>query len=168
MEKRLPYPFSVAFDGGAIIYYKCKGEKDHKFVEKLGYTPKMDRDCSYHAKGLNGLSLSSYGDWGAFFPKDADGKSTEIFLEMFDKEIIKLWKFDTYVEVYVPLTNDKLIYNYCYEDEKGWEMYDEGASLWTACDDLFAKTRKKPKDVSELLERYQLEVKKDDENLGNK
>ena len=119
----LPYPFKKAFERGDSIDYKCSGA-DHEYAKKLGYEPKMNGDCSYSALGLKSFSLSSYGDWGTFYPSWADDKERDMFLDMFNQRIIKLWRIRAYV--------NGTTYDY---DDTGedWTMYDKEMEKWIDC-----------------------------------
>ena len=128
-EIELPYPFNRAFKTRSSIDYKSK--KDHAYVEKLGFEPVMHSDCSYSAPGLKGFSLSSYGDWGTFYTDDADDQGREIFLDMYEKGIIKLWRIRIYV------TDNGEVYTYDYEDGHGWNMHN--GETWVKADDPFVK-----------------------------
>lgn len=138
MENKLPYPFSKAFEEGHSIDYKCAGG-DHRYVKELGYEPEMASDCTYYAKGLGGFSLSSYGDWGTFYPKWAGDNEKEMFLDMFDKGIIKLWRITAYIKEFLPYTKDWLVYSYSYEEGYGWKTYNEGEGKWVECADPFVE-----------------------------
>ena len=120
-QNTLPHPFNTAFDRGDSIDYKCAGG-DHEYVRKLGYTPKMNGDCSYSAPGLKGFSLSSYGDWGTFYPIWADEKERDMFLDMFEQNIISLWRIRAYVK---HVTHD-------YADGE-WKKYDKELETWVSC-----------------------------------
>ena len=78
----------------------------------------MGGDCSYYAKGLNGFNLSSYGDWGTFFPSWANEESKKIFFDMYEKGIIKLWRITAYIKA----NGDVL--HFTYENGVGWRTYD--------------------------------------------
>lgn len=122
MENSLPYPYSEALKRDNSIDYRVGGwseESDHDYVRKLGYTPEMGGDCSYFAKGLNGFSLSSYGDWGTFYPDWANEKEKEMFLDMFSKDIIRLWRITAYIKA----NGDVL--HFTYENGVGWRTYDK-------------------------------------------
>ena len=67
---------------------------DHKYLEALGYHITMGADCSCSCE-LVGLSVSSYGDWGTIYSW-ADELTWQIFLDMVEKRIIKLWRCDNY------------------------------------------------------------------------
>jgi hypothetical protein len=123
----LPYPFNVAFDRGDSIDYRTNGG-DHDYVRNLGYEPEMLSDCSYHAKGLNGFSLSSYGDWGTFHTNWAGEKEKEMFLDMFEKGIIKLWRIRAYV--------NGVMTDY---DGNDWSHYDKEMNGWVSCKDPYRK-----------------------------
>lgn len=127
MKNNLPYPFNEAFKNGDSIDYRVgrwSKENDHSYVIKLGYEPKMLSDCTYHAKGLKGFSLSSYGDWGTFYANDAGKKEKEIFLDMLEKDIIRPWRIRAY-------RNGRV---HDYADGK-WMTYL--CSSWTECDDPY-------------------------------
>ena len=117
----LPFPFNTAFDRGDSIDYRCAGA-DHDYVRKLGYEPEMNGDCSYSAPELKGFSLSSYGDWGTFYPSWADEKERDMFLDMFEQNIIQLWRIRAYVE---HVTHD-------YADGE-WKKYDKELKTWVNC-----------------------------------
>ena len=128
-ENSLPYPFNIAFDRGDSIDYHLSGwpkESDHDYVKDLGYETEMLSDCSYHAKGLNGFSLSSYGDWGTFHTNWASEKEKEMFLDMFEKGIIKLWRIRAYVN---GVTTDY--------DGNDWSHYDKEIRRWVSCKDPY-------------------------------
>jgi hypothetical protein len=82
----------------------------------------MNGDCSYSAPGLKGFSLSSYGDWGTFYPSWADEKERDMFLDMFEQNIISLWRIRAYVE---HVTHD-------YADGE-WKKYDKELETWVSC-----------------------------------
>lgn len=88
----LPEPFKTAFENGKSIDYTTIEAKDHDYVKERGYKPQINIDCSFTAKGLPGFSLSSYGDWGTFYPKWASDNEKEMFFDMLDKHIIRLWR----------------------------------------------------------------------------
>ncbi len=131
--KNLPYPFDYAFEHECSIDYKCQGGKDHAFVRGFGYESKMNSDCSYSAPGLAGFSLSSYGDWGTFFGW-ADGNSRKIFLDMYERGIIKLWRIRAYL-------NDEKgeVQTYDYEEGYGWRTVNKETYKWSQCEDPFKK-----------------------------
>lgn len=134
MRNMLPYPFDYAFEHGHSIDYKCYEGKDHRFVEKLGFISKMNSDCSYSAPGLNGLSLSSYGDWGTLHTQWADATSQKAFLDMYEQGLIKLWRIRAY------LPNEKgEVQCYDYEEGNGWKTYDKEAEKWSQCEDPFMR-----------------------------
>lgn len=121
MKNSLPYPYSEALERGNSIDYKVGNwseESDHDYVIKLGYTPEMGSDCCYSANGLNGFNLSSYGDWGTFFPSWADEESRKIFFDMYEKGIIKLWRITAYLNV------NGSVWSFSYENGTGWRTYD--------------------------------------------
>lgn len=120
-QNNLPFPFNTAFDNGDSIDYKCAGV-DHDYVRKLGYTPKMNGDCSYSAPELEGFFLSSYGDWGTFYPDLANEKEREMFLDMVEQNIISLWRIRAYVEC--------VSYGY---DNGEWKKYDKELETWVDC-----------------------------------
>ena len=130
----LPYPFDYAFENGHSIDYKCAGGKDHRFVENLGFEPKMMSDCTYSAPGLAAFSLSSYGDWGTFYSDWADDAECKMFLDMYEQGIIKLWRIRAY------LHNEKgETQTYDYEEGRGWTTYDKKAEKWSQCEDPFMR-----------------------------
>lgn len=120
MIDKLPYPFNKAYENGNSIDYTVGSwskETDHSYVEKAGYDPQMMPDCTYYAKGLPGFSLSSYGDWGTFYPDDATTEGKEMFLDMVDKDIIRLWRIRAYIK------KDGEVITYDYELGVGWKKY---------------------------------------------
>lgn len=124
MENNLPEPFRTAFERGDSIDYKSIGHpNDHTYVRQLGYEPEMHSDCSYSAKGLKGISLSSYGDWGTAYANWMDDTSKGIFLDMCNKEIIKLWRITVYKDGE----------SYKYEDGNGWITYIKEIG-WKPCE----------------------------------
>lgn len=140
MENNLPYPYNVAFEHGDSIDYRVgdwSKESDHSYVKKLGYTSQMASDCSYYAEGLNGFSLSSYGDWGTFYADWGGEKEKEMFLDMYNKDIIRLWRIRTYIKKYLPLSKDWLVHSFDYEEGIGWKTYDDGEKKWVMCDDPY-------------------------------
>lgn len=127
----LKSPFREAFLFGASIDYKSNPESktsDHSYVRKLGYNPEMMGDCSYHAKGLKGFSLSSYGDWGTYFVHWGDENTHKMFLDMVEKKIIIPWRIGKYLR----LEDETIAYNY---DERGWRCYD--GEKWCSADNPF-------------------------------
>ena len=125
MENNLPEPFRTAFERGDSIDYKSNGfPNDHAYVRKFGYEPEMGSDCSYSAKGLNGFSLSSYGDWGTAYVDWMDDTSKGIFLDMYDKGIIKLWRITVYKDGS----------SYDYEEGIGWKGYVKAEHKWIPCE----------------------------------
>ena len=130
-ENNLPYPFNIAFKKGHTIDYICAGG-DHEYVKKLGYVPEMRSDCTYSARGLKAFSLSSYGNWGSFYADWADEKEKKIFLDMFDKGIIKPWRITAYIK-------NGLVNQYSYEEGHGWKTYDKGEKKWVECADPFVE-----------------------------
>ena len=132
MKNNLPYPFNEAFEHGDSIDYRIGAwsqENDHTYVKKLGYKPEMLSDCSYHAKGLKGFSLSSYGDWGTFYADDAEEKEKEIFLDMFEKDIIRPWRIRAY--------RNRAPYDY---SNGKWMTY--ASSAWVECNDPYKNSEK--------------------------
>ena len=122
MKNNLPYPFNKALEHGDSIHYKVgdwSTEKDHNYVVKLGYKPEMVSDCTYFTKGLSGLSLSSYGNWGSIHMCFSDEKSVEVFLDMFEKGIIRLWRISAYFIV------DGKAQEFLYVNGTGWTRYDQ-------------------------------------------
>lgn len=134
-ENNLPYPYNIAFERGDSIDYKVgewSKESDHEYVSKLGYEPEMCGDCTYQAKGLKGFNLSSYGDWGTFFTDWADEKEKEMFLDMFNKDIIRLWR----IRAYIKNANEYNPHYFDY-DGAGWKTYDKNKREWVTCDDPY-------------------------------
>lgn len=142
-KNNLPYPFNVAFDEGHSIDYKCAGGEDHRYVGKLGYESEMASDCTYFARGLNGLSLSSYGDWGTLHGSFSDEKSNQIFLEMYEMGIIKLWRITAYIRQFLPHINGWIVDSYEYEEGRGWRTYSEAEGKWVECEDPFKEKEAK-------------------------
>ena len=128
MENNLPYPFNRAFeDRNSIDYKVTPGSKqgtDHEYVRKLGYEPEMYGDCTYGAKDLPGFSLSSYGDWGTFYVDWATDKGKEMFLDMYEKGIIKLWRIRKYVSKILPISKEKIVFCFDYTEDGGWKKYN--------------------------------------------
>lgn len=135
MNYTLPSPFKEAFECGDSIDYKLvNGAKktDHTFVKELGYESYMNSDCSYSAKGLPGLSLSSYGDWGTIFVSWADDNVKKIFLDMCNEGIITPWR----VRKYVREGKDVTTYDY---DERGWTKHDNKLGKWVSTESPYTK-----------------------------
>lgn len=129
----LPYPYSVAFENGHSIDYKVGGwskESDHDYVKALGYEPHMMSDCSMYAEGLGAFNLSSYGDWGTFFSGWADEKQKEMFLDMVEKDIIRLWRITAYIK------KGEDVVSYSYENGRGWSKHDKEYG-WIDCGDPY-------------------------------
>lgn len=128
----LPEPFRTAFEEGASIDYKVNrnsGTSDHKYIEKLGYHSEMRPDCSYTADGLPSFSLSSYGNWGCFYPKRASNEEKQMFLDMCEKGIIHPWRIRTYIDNYM----------YDYSTERGWSRYNMTEHYRENCDNPYVK-----------------------------
>lgn len=139
MTNTLSYPYNIAFERGHSIDYKVGSwskESDHSYVEKFGYKSEMMPDCTYYAKGLPGFSLSSYGDWGTFYSKDATDQGKEMFLDMVEKDIIRLWRIRAYIREpdlkFEGLTN---VVSYDY-DGQHWTKYDKMQG-WIKAEDPF-------------------------------
>ena len=129
----LPYPYNVAFENGHSIDYKVGGwsdTNDHEYVEKLGYKVEMGSDCSCFARGLGGLSLSSYGDWGTLHTSFSEEKVKEMFLDMVEKDIIRLWRITAYIK------RGEDVVSYSYENGRGWSKYDKDYG-WIDCGDPY-------------------------------
>ena len=127
----LESPFREAFIFGASIDYKLNPDSktsDHAYVKKFGYESEMMPDCSYHAKGLKGFSLSSYGDWGTYFVDWGDENTHKMFLDMVEKKIIIPWR----VRKYLRLENETITYDY---DERGWRCYN--GEKWVPAENPF-------------------------------
>ena len=127
MEKLelLKEPFRSAYQRGDSIDYQIDPSSkvtDHSYVKKYGYTSKMNDDCSYSAKGLKGFSLSSYGNWGTVYPEYFNKIGKEIFFNMIEENIIKLWRIRAYVN------GD----SFDYVDGYGWKTYDKELG-WHEC-----------------------------------
>ena len=127
-KNTLPEPFATAFEKGASIDYMVEPKydkgTDHEYVRKLGYEPKMRADCSCFADGLTCFNLSSYGDWGTFFTEWANDKEKDMFLDMYEKGIIKLWRIREYIGRYS--------YNYSVGDH--WTRYMDTRETEEMCD----------------------------------
>ena len=113
----LPEPFATAIKNGGTIDYMVDRVKDgqipdHKYVYDLGYKPEQKSDLTYEAEGLEGLSLSSYGDWGTLWPCASD-KAREVFFDMLDKGLISLWR----------IRQHKDDFEYTYSIGDGWTKY---------------------------------------------
>ncbi len=125
----LEEPFRTAFLRGDNIDYKLvKGasKTDHYVVKELGYEAVMAHDCSYYTKGLPGLYLSSYGDWGEIICDFANDTSKELFLKMVSEKTIKLWRITSYIKT------DSDVKSYTYDDEtKVWKIYDKEQHKWS-------------------------------------
>jgi hypothetical protein len=143
MEKLelLKEPFRTAYQRGDSIDYQIDTSSkvtDHSYVKKYGYASKMNDDCSYSAKGLKGFSLSSYGNWGTVYPEDFDEIGKEIFFNMIEENIIKLWRIRAYIN------GD----SFNYVDGGDWTTYDKGkGSGWINCSCPYKKNdnQEKPK-----------------------
>ena len=130
MENILPELFRTAFERGDSIDYKSNScPNDHSYIQSLGYKPEMHSDCSFSAKGLKGISLSSYGDWGTAFANWMDAASKKIFLDMYDKKIIELWRITVYKDGA----------SYKYEVGEGWIKYSDEVRKWIRCDSPYDK-----------------------------
>lgn len=129
----LDEPFSTAFLRGDSIDYKLvKGAKktDHDIASEHGYEPEMASDCSYNAVGLPSFSLSSYGDWGSFYPDMADNESKDMFLMMVKENIIKPWRISAYRK------DGTEVKQYHYNNVNNvWTVYDKAKEDWveTCC-----------------------------------
>ncbi len=137
MGNNLPYPFNVALDHGHTIYYKCALGDDHEYVRKLGYAPHLNEDCAYGADGLYGISLSSYGNSGAFYPNFADETSLKIFLEMIDNGIVRPNGIMAYIREGDSNSNNRVVHAYRYDDGEGWQIFQN--EEWVDCGDPFKK-----------------------------
>ena len=132
METKLTYPFDVAFEHGHSIDYVCHHGEDHHYAKKLGYETEMHSDCSYSAKGLRGLSFTSYGDWGTLYTDSASEESKKMFLDMYNGGLIKLWRIRAYIH-----DKEGNCITYDYEEGKGWITYN--GEQWINCEDPFPK-----------------------------
>ena len=141
MEKLelLKEPFRTAYQRGDSIDYQIDPSSkvtDHSYVKKYGYTSKMNDDCSYSAKGLKGFSLSSYGNWGTVYPGDLDDEGKEIFFNMIEENIIKLWRIRAYIN------GD----SFDYVDGGDWTTYDkENGWIKCSCPYNRSDSQEKPK-----------------------
>jgi len=131
MKCNLESPFKEAFENGDSIDYKLvKGAKknDHTIVEEMGYEIELHYDCTYSAKGLPGISLSSYGDWGTIYVDDANDVVKKLFLDMCRDGIIRPWRVRAYVNCD------------CYDyDERGWTTYDKTKEKWVETKSPYTK-----------------------------
>jgi hypothetical protein len=148
MEKLelLKEPFRTAYQRGDSIDYQIDPSSkvtDHSYVKKYGYTSKMNDDCSYSANGLKGFSLSSYGNWGTVYPEDFDEIGKEIFFNMIEENIIKLWRIRAYIN------GD----SFNYVDGGDWTTYDkEKGSGWINCSCPYVKSDSQDKSKTTLEE----------------
>lgn len=134
MEKLelLKEPFRTAYQNGDSIDYQTNPKSkigDHSYVEKYGYHSEMHSDCSYSAPGLRGFSLSSYGNWGTVYPGDLDDEGKEIFFNMIEENIIKLWRIRAYIN------GD----SFDYVDGGDWTTYDK-ENGWIKCSCPYIKS----------------------------
>ena len=137
MENKLEYPFSKAFENGDTIHFQADPATapDHEYIRNLGYEIEVGGDCSYFARGLEGYDLSGPGGWGSFFPDNADSESKRIFLEMYDKGIVRPIGITKYVRVFLPRTKDWLVFRYEYKEGKGWQENND--KEWRDCNDPY-------------------------------
>lgn len=136
MTNKLKYPFSKAFEREDSIDYRVGGwskMSDHGYVEKLGYHVEMGSDCSCFARGLGGLSLSSYGDWGTLHTSSAENKVKEMFLDMVEKDIVRPWRITAYIKM------DGEVESYSYENGVGWRTLIKDMHEWVDCSDPYRK-----------------------------
>ena len=126
-ENMLPEPFNTALKRKATIDYivQCEsdGVPDHNYVRDLGYKVVSKSDCTYEAAGLEGLTLSGYGNWGSLFPMFSDDESVKAFIDMYKKGIIQLWRIRDYV--------DGKRYNYSIGDR--WTVFDTDTRKYVEC-----------------------------------
>ena len=87
---KIKEPFSTVLNLGQSVNYKCSG-LDREYVKKLGYELEMHSDCTYTARGLHRILLSSYRNWGTIYPASMDENSKKIFIDMLEDGIIELW-----------------------------------------------------------------------------
>lgn len=122
---KIKEPFLTVLNLGQSVNYKCSG-LDHEYVKKLGYVPELHSDCSYSAKGLYGINLSSYGNWGTVYPSSMDENSKKIFIDMLEDSIIELCSCMIYL--------NRVPYDY---DGENWKTYN--GTDWVTCDtpDIF-------------------------------
>ena len=136
MMNKLKYPFSKAFEREDSIDYRVGGwskMSDHDYVRQFGFESEMMPDCSMHADGLPGFNLSSYGDWGTLFTSWADENGKEMFLDMVEKDIIRLWRITAYIKV-----GDE-VESYHYENGVGWRTLIKDTHEWVDCSDPYRK-----------------------------
>lgn len=117
---KLPEPWRTIANHGSIDY-TTKNAADHAYVRERGFKPEMHGDCSYSAKGLPGLSLSSYGDWGSIYD-DACDLAWEYFTDMYEKNLITLWRARLYIKGRC----------FDYVENYGWETYVKEIG-WSRC-----------------------------------
>lgn len=129
----MPEPFkSVIQMDNFSIDYKTRECVDHTFLNKRGYDLIFGADCSYYVRGLSGINPSSYGDWGTI--RDL-GKNTEalgLFLEMYEKGLVELWR----IRIYLPNEKGKK-QQYEYTDKDGWSTYDINQKKWIKTEQPF-------------------------------
>ena len=135
VDELLEYPFNVAYKSEAAIDFKTvELLSDHKYVnDNLGLEVHTGADCSCFADGLDGLSLSSYGDWGTFFNTFASSRVKKVFLDMIAKKVIVPWR----IRWYMPNGYAIQSKGYTYSDGK-WESYD--GESWKPAEDSFANS----------------------------
>lgn len=124
----MPEPFRtvIQIPSFSIDYKVSEGANDHAFFKKHGYEATMAQDCTYYIPGLGGISLSSYGNWGTLYDGSKKNESFELFLQMYEKKIIQLWRIRIYVH-----RNGSVI-SYDYSTGCGWKMYN--GETWVSTD----------------------------------
>ena len=137
MNNSLNYPFNIALDHGHTIYYKCALGDDHEYVRRLGYAPHLNEDCAYSAEGLYGISLSSYGNSGAFYPNFADEIGLKIFMEMISNGIVRPNGIMAYIRDEDSTSSNRVVHAYRYNDGEGWQIFQN--EEWVDCGDPFKK-----------------------------
>lgn len=86
--KKLQFPFNKSDS----IDFLTENASDHDYLEKNGYELVFNADSSYSVKELPGLSPSSYGNWGTLYKLFASKNAVDVFLDMVDKGIVKIWR----------------------------------------------------------------------------
>ena len=127
-ENKLPEPFNTALKRKATIDYtvQCEsdGVPDHNYVRSLGYRIVSNSDTTSEAVGLIGITLSGYGNWGTLFPVLSNDDSIKVFIDMYKKGIIQLWRIRDFV--------DGKNYNYSVGDR--WTVFDTDTRKHVECD----------------------------------
>ena len=135
--RELPEPFKTALEQRAkyepsIDYRVNNGANDHAWLKKHGYETEMCSDCSYsvlktNKEHVNGLSASSYGDWGSLFTcLDKDDEAYNLFVQMYEEGVIIPWRLFLYLQGKTYMYND---------ETKKWKNVDNSYS-WHVCENL--------------------------------